>query len=403
MISLSNQSTSASSALAQVAAEIETLKTTRQQGFLSLHQQDVLWKKTATVASDFQKRFRKLVLCGIGGSSLGFESFQNYFHFDQVIVIDNVETSTILHRLKKENMAELGWVFISKSGGTIETLSTFDWMIEWYEGQNTSWKDRVAVITEDKPSSLKNFAVENGLACLDVPLNVGGRYSVFSPVGLFPLFFCGVKPEQIRHGIEQALGNHQFLASFTSEVLQSFQRQEWLTSFWFYSSRCHGLGRWISQLWAESLAKSVQWNGQPAPRVSTPLWMIGSCDQHSLLQQWMEGARDKMVVFVKMNESESQTPRIQKSRFAETQLMKNKSLDQLLRVEADATQSALNSQKVSTLEICLRPHSIEDLVEFKMLMMMSVGILGERLNINAFNQPGVELGKAIIKKLLSER
>ncbi len=400
MISLSTKS-SVSSDHAKVEREIEILKSTRHQGFLSLHQQDELWQSTEALAKDFQKRFHRLVVCGIGGSSLGFESFQNFFQLDQVIIVDNVEASVIFHRLRNENLAELGWVFVSKSGGTIETLSTFDWMIEWYEGQNISWKDRVAVITEDKASSLKSFASENQLPSLVVPMNVGGRFSVFSPVGLFPLFFCGVKPDQIKDGIARALKNHQFQSQFVEEMLQSFQRQEWIASFWFYSSRCQGLGRWISQLWAESLAKTQQWNGQPASRVSTPLWMIGTCDQHSLLQQWMEGAKDKMVVFIKMNDEGRQSAPIKTPRFAETQLMKNKSLDQLLRVEADATQQALSSQGISTLEICLKSDSIEDLVEFKMLMMICVGILGERLNINAFNQPGVELGKVIIRQMLS--
>ena len=402
MISLS-QGTVKPLAAAQIATDIETLKTARNQGFLSLHLQSQLWRDAESLAKDFRGRFQKLVVCGIGGSSLGFESFQNFFHFDQTIVIDNVETSTIAQRLKNENLHDMAWVFISKTGGTIETLSCLDWMVEFYEHKQISWKNRIAVITENKPSSLKNFATENGLPSLEVPVNVGGRYSVFSPVGLFPLFFCGVTVDQIQAGMSAALKNEQFISHFVAEVLQSFQRQEWITSFWFYSSRCHSLGRWMSQLWAESLSKTVQWDGRPAPRVSTPLWMIGTCDQHSLLQQWMEGARDKMVVFVKLDEAELQLPRIQNPRFPETQLMKNKSLDQLLRVEADATQSALQSQKVSTLEICLRPNSVEDLVEFKMLMMICVGILGERLNINAFNQPGVELGKTIIKKLLSER
>ncbi|MFN8943038.1 MAG: glucose-6-phosphate isomerase [Pseudobdellovibrionaceae bacterium] len=408
MIHFSSQ-TKALFSVQQIQSEIEKLKTLRNQGFLSLHQggaNEALWNSSFTLAEKFRNRFQKLVICGIGGSSLGFESFQQYFHFDQVIVLDNVETSTIEFRLKGLDLNQLAWTFISKSGGTIETLSTFDWMIEHYEQKQISWKDRVAVITENKASSLKNFAVQNNLPCLEVPLNVGGRYSVFSPVGLFPLFFCGVLKEQVRSGIEAALQNEKFLIQFVSELMASFERREWITSFWFYSSRCQGLGRWISQLWAESLSKAKDREGRQAPRVSTPLWMIGACDQHSLLQQWMEGERDKFVIFMKMNSpmaSQKRIPKILKPRFPETALMKNKNLDELLRIEANATQKALSIQGVSTLEICLQPESLEELVEFKMLMMMSVGILGEILNLNAFDQPGVELGKVLTQQMLIDQ
>lgn len=385
----------------QVQSKIDQLRNIRHQGFVDLHLQHALWQSAQTLAGDFRKRFRKLVLCGIGGSSLGFESFQQFLHLDQVIILDNIETSTILHRLKGESLDQLGWVFISKSGGTIETLSTLDWMIDHYEQKKISWKDRLAVITENKVSSLKDFANDHALPCLDVPLNVGGRYSVFSPVGLFPLFFCGVPEAKIRKGIEAALSNDKFIAQFVSTVLQSFEREEWITSFWLYTSRGQGLGRWISQLWAESLAKQYGRDGQKAKRVSTPLWMLGACDQHSLLQQWMDGARDKFIVFIKLNPQQKEANKLVRPRFAETQAMQNKSLDQLLRVEADATQNALKSEGISTAEICFEQQDlIEDFVEFKMLMMICVGLLGELLDLNAFDQPGVELGKKLTKQIL---
>jgi glucose-6-phosphate isomerase len=387
----------------QVTSAIDMLVNVRNQGYLSLHSQETLWKSSMELAKSFRKKFSHLVLCGIGGSSLGFESFQHLFHFDQVIILDNVETSVIMHRLKGLSLDQLGWVFISKSGGTIETLSTLDWMIEYYESNQISWTNRIAVITESKSSSLHSFAIEHQLPRLDVPLNVGGRYSVFSPVGLFPLFFCGVSEAAIRQGIEAALNNKKFVADFVSAVLKSFERNEWITSFWLYSSKCPGLGRWISQLWAESLAKKLNRDGNQGLRVSTPLWMIGASDQHSLLQQWMDGARDKFVVFIKFNlpiETLSESNKISHPRFVETQSMKNKSLDQLLRVEADATQAALAKQGVNTIEICLSTDSIQDVAELKMLLMMSVGVLGEMLNLNAFDQPGVELGKQMAKQLL---
>lgn len=88
-------------------------------------------------------------------------------------------------------------------------------------------------------------------------------------------------------------------------------------------------------------------------------------------------------------------------RFAEIHSMKDKSLDQLLRVKADATQTRLNKQGLYTMEICMQPESVQDFVELKMSMMISVGVLGEILNLNVFDQPGVKLGKQMTKQLLA--
>ncbi len=374
---------------------------TSTQGYLKLLERPQLWSTSESLALKMRQDFEQLVVVGIGGSSLGFEVFQDFFQVSNVKLLDNVDPLTFQRTIQSLNLSRTAWAFISKSGSTIETLTTLECVLDLYEEQGLKWAKNFVVITESKKSTLSQFAQDHGLATLEIPMDVGGRFSVFSPVGLFPLFFSGISREEIQKGVKSGLENKGLVVELMHQFLASFAREEWISCLWFYSSNTRALGQWFCQLWAESLAKKTNRQGLPAPRVSTPIWLKGACDQHSVLQQLMEGSRDKFILFVDFLDLEHRSPQIQNPRFKETENLKGLSMGKLLLVESQATRQALKESGASTLHLTLAQGNVAHLCEFMMTFMLVVGGLGEALNINAFDQPGVELGKRIAKSILS--
>src|SRR5262249_39107728 len=148
---------------------------------------------------------------------------------------------------------------------------------------------------ELRPNPLFNWAQRQKVPCLEIPLSVGGRFSVLTAVGLLPAALVGLNLREIERGVRSVRFNEPEWEAVASAVLASWGREEWITLLWTYGDGLRPFTQWLQQLWAESLAKAVDRSGRPAPRVSFPVPCVGTLDQHSLLQQVTEGARDKWV------------------------------------------------------------------------------------------------------------
>ncbi len=352
----------------------------------------------------FKKRHRHYFVVGMGGSILGVQVFADVFQKKNFEFIDNVDAFHFEHVLTNiANLEEVGWIFTSKSGATIETLAALDFISQYLTEKSVSVQEHTIVITETKNSDLHLWAVAQKVLLFEVPLAVGGRFSVLTSVGLVPALLMGLDTEKIQTGALKAYKDQESLIVLTEAILLSFQREEWVSVLWSYSSRLKYFGHWWQQLWGESLAKKVDLQGKPAPRVSTPLPLVGATDQHSTLQQIMEGARDKMIIFVRSDDAEKGQISLKKSQLKPTNVLEGKNLGVLLKAEAEAIQQALSEVGVSNLTIKvpdLREENLGQLIMFFQLLVMS---LGEALNINAFDQPGVELGKVMAKNILSTK
>jgi len=374
-------------------------------GFHQLPERSTLWKSCKEIAEPLRSKYSKMVVLGIGGSSLGGKVIQDALGCladRQVFFLDSIDPlylDRLLSQLKPE-LKSICWALISKSGNTIETLTQADYIHQFYESQNINWINQCVVVTELKSSPLADFANKHQIPRLEVPMDVGGRFSVLSPVGMLPAAFMGLNLESFRQGAVQATQSQELISQFVTLCEMSFSRQEWITIFWSYSNGLKEFGYWIQQLWAESLAKKVDRNGNPAPRVSTPLPCLGPTDQHSILQQIAEGTKDKYVIFLRHETSEKEGVIIQKSLFAGGELMVGKKLGKLLAAEAKATQQGLEQQNVSTLTIQIPSITEKELGFLFMFFELAVATLGEKFNINTFDQPGVELGKIIAKNIL---
>lgn len=351
----------------------------------------------------FKDKFKKFALVGIGGSSLGVQVMTQFFSQTQFTFFDNVDAAEFESQMKSfSNLDEVCWLFISKSGETIETLAALEFIDQIYTDNKKNLATQSIVITEKKISALSLWAEARKVPQFEIPLSVGGRFSALSNVGLVPAYLMGLNIKALAQGSRRALESKESLASFVSETLASFERNEWITVLWSYSSRLKNLGLWWQQLWAESLAKKIDLNQKPALRVSTPLSLVGATDQHSVLQQVYEGYRDKFVIFLRVNASEAGTFILRKAQTAPTQVLQGRKLGDLLQAEAIATQQSLTEAGVSNMTLQLDQLNEENLGYILMFMQVSVLALGKALNLNPLNQPGVEHGKILCKKILTE-
>jgi glucose-6-phosphate isomerase len=374
-------------------------------GFFKLPERRELWLQAERFGEGKASQYKNLVIVGLGGSSLGTRVIQEVAQAKNIFFIDNVdaiEFESLIENLLKDpgDFKSCCWAFVSKSGTTIESLCALELLQQVYKEKDLHLADYSLVISETKESSLTKWARLHKVLEFEIPQDVGGRFSVLSAVGLVPAAFLGMNLVKMRQGALQALADQELVVTLMAQFAQSFERGEWISLLWSYNSRMKNFGLWFQQLWAESLGKAVRRDGHPAPRVSTPLCAIGASDQHSILQQVMEGAKDKFVIFQRFGDSEGGRRKIHQAQFPETKCLEGRSMGELLGVEAQATQEALNQKGVSTLTLTYKALDEESLGYQFMLWELVVAGLGEYQGVNAFDQPGVELGKILAKQKL---
>lgn len=380
-------------ALASAKAVVEDGKL----GFWQLPKRPKLIEESMEAGAWLRRHGPGLFLFGIGGSSLGPQLINELYgkKEDGVAICDNVDPDYLDRMFESPDKWKTGSILIiSKSGGTLETLAGVQ-RFHALMGHQKDWMKRALVITEAKPSPLRDWATANQVRAIDFPQDVGGRFSVLSPVGMVVASYLGQDVKEFMAGGQWAVEADDLVAETMAQFLLSFHRQEWVTSFWTYSSMLRSLGPWLVQLWAESLAKARTVDGEPGPRVSTPVACLGASDQHSVIQQVMEGYKDKFVVIHRVISNSKQGPLGEEILFKGTDYLKGQSLGSLLHAEANATAVALRTQDIHVLEFDLADLSPRSVGALLMFWERVVAGLGIRLRINPFDQPGVELGKRL--------
>lgn len=368
-------------------------------GFTQIPARDEDWQAIDQRLSQVQTAAETWVV-GIGGSSLGTQviaqSLARKGQGSSVRFLESPDPYT-WQRLDKESDRHV--VIISKSGHTLETLA---WVEQLAAVDASFLNERhCTVIASPGQGPLQQWAKKNHLPCLWIPGNVGGRFSVLTAVGMFPAGLMGLKPAEFRAGSQWALGQVSLVSALSAEILQSWEREEWITQMWSYSEALSSFGGWWQQLWGESLAKKTTRDQLPAPRASTPMACAGPRDQHSLVQQLIEGARDKYVFINRVASVESGGQVFRGQLFADTAIAdRSVSLGQIIGAEAEAFAHSLSEVAI--------PHSVLEIERIDektlgalfMLWQMTIAQLGEFMGIDAFNQPGVELGKVYANKIL---
>lgn len=374
-------------------------------GFIQLPQREHLWSASLKRAQEIRAQASHLGVLGIGGSSLGAQALKEAVlgtAHSEVTFFDNVDARAFWQKVKDlEPLRQVHWLIISKSGNTLETLAGAEFLHQHLREVGLKLSDQATVISELKDNPLTQWAKKNQVPVLEIPPDVGGRFSVLSPVGLLPAAFLNIPLEEMRQGAMEAIESKDLVCELAAQGLASFARNEWITLFWIYADDLKTFGYWLQQLWAESLAKAVTLDGQTAPRVSSPFVGVGAVDQHSLLQQISEGARDKFIWFIREQRAENTGPRLKNNEFFGMDILKGKGLGDLLAAEAQATQQTLAEVGVSSLTLHMGEADARTMGGAFMLMELVVAVMGECLGINTFDQPGVEAGKLLARRIMS--
>ena len=358
---------------------------------------------------DFARQVNKkhIMVIGIGGSSLGAKAIHDFlrkkYRFERrLFFLESTDPIEIQSQLDAINLKETFFILISKSGGTIETISIFKYLSSLL----TFDSNNLAVIsTQGTP--LEQYAQKYSIPFFELDESVGGRFSVFSVVGLLPLALVGVDIANMLKGAQKVYRSffnkkrsYRLLMEKARFMVENKHRFR-INVLFSYSSALESFNRWYVQLWAESLGKV---NKHGTRQGLTPIGLIGPVDQHSFLQLIMEGVRDKTVTFIKVEDFEESIFIPKASPIKELDYLEEISFSALIDMQAEATIEAVRGEKDIPLDII----TIDKVDEYNIAELMYscellVSIIGAFLQINTYNQPGVESGKKILKSFLKNK
>ena len=375
--------------------------------FLRLHESDEPWVDTQRIAASMREWAHDLVVLGIGGSSLGGRALISALGVSgmRVHFPDNLDPEQFGDLLDALDLQRTVFNVVSKSGGTLETMVQFLVVrdrIREHLGADALTKHLV-VTTDPERGLLRPLSQQEGLSALSIPPGVGGRFSVFTPVGLLPAACAGIDLEALRRGVEAAAARCQSSdpaqnpALAAAGIFHAFnaERGRPVLVTVPYATSLKGLGEWFVQLWAESLGKENQ-----GP---IPVTAVGATDQHSQLQLWMEGPQAMLINFV-------QVERFRRDLDVGTGGLHDDALTwpsghtmgHILNTELRATEQALTEASRPNVRWTLPMITAEHLAELMVLWEAMTAYAGELYGVNTFDQPGVEAGKVICKRLLRE-
>ena len=383
---------------------LENLKEeTREIGYYSLHKQDI--SSVLSYARGIAKDY--IYIVGIGGSSLGTKAIYTFLRTTnnfrrKLFFLDTIDPLRINYLLSLGDLNNSHFIVISKSGSTIEPIS----ILKYLDTKTKISKDNYTVIA-GKNTSLWRFATSNNLEKFLIPDNVGGRFSVFSPVGLLPLAIIGVDIQKLLDGCrivhESFFNKEEYYdliinkARFLVENKSRFA----MNIIFSYSSVFRDFNRWFVQLWAESLGKK---NINGTRQGLTPISLIGPDDQHSFLQLIMDGPRDKTVTFFKIDnlKDESFIPDHEIFSCFDSDYLNHKSFNELINLQADSTYEAILQEKdIPCDKITITGIDEVNIAKLMYRFLLLTSSVGSFMQINTYDQPGVEQGKEILKNKFS--
>jgi len=382
--------------LSNIKEELKTI------GYYSLHDQNT--QDIELYANSIKEK--SIYIIGIGGSTLGTKAIYTFLRTTsnfrkKLYFLDTIDPLRINYLLSLSDLNKSHFVIISKSGSTIEPVS----ILKYIESQVKISKNNSTVISS-KDSTLYKFAKKNEIKTFLIPDNVGGRFSVFSPVGLLPLSIIGVNIQSLLKGCSKVhdgffnQSDYYDLIINKARFLVENKSRFVMNVVFSYSSVFKDFNKWFVQLWAESLGKK---NINNTRQGLTPIALLGPDDQHSFLQLIMDGVRDKTVTLFKIENlnDESLIPADNKFSIFQSDFLNGKSFNELINLQADSTYEAILQEKDIPCDIVtISKINEENIAKLMYRFFLLTSCVGSFLQINTYDQPGVELGKEILKKKL---
>ncbi len=402
-----------------VQAEVRRRRGQGEYGFYGLGSQEASVQQIRRFADGVGQAFDHVLVLGIGGSALGMKALLNALKrpawnelddegrefFPRLTVLDNVDPTSVGEALRRIDPRRALVNVISKSGGTAETMAQYLVVRQWLEQALGPAAVRHLVFTTDpRRGALREIAARDGIAALEVPADVGGRFSVLSPVGLLPAALVGIDVEGLLAGARTALARAE-----SDDLLQN-PAALWAALHWAadtslgarihvlmpYTDRLREFAEWFRQLWAESLGKARDRRGQEVHTGPTPVGAVGPTDQHSQVQLFMEGPYDKVVTFMAVDRLGEDVAIPQgKDLPADLAYLPGHTLAGLLQAEYQATSAALARMGRMSCALHLPQLTAAALGEAIMFFQLATGYAGVWYGVDPFDQPGVELGKRL--------
>jgi len=407
------------------AAVVDQWRRDGRLGFYDLPEQGESVDQINRFVASKRAEVDDVVVLGIGGSALGTISLHNALctpgwnelrpeergYLPRLYVLDNIDPTTIAPLLDRLDLRRTLVNVISKSGSTAETMAQYlivrQRLAEAF--QDDDFRGNLVFTTDPASGLLRQIAEAEGITTFPVPPNVGGRFSVLSPVGLLPAAFVGIDIAALLDGARAAVERcrsydlYQNPAGIfaTLQFLADTELQARLHVMMPYSDRLYSTADWFRQLWAESLGKRYDLAGNEVYRGPTPIKALGATDQHSQTQLYMEGPFDKTITFltVRNRERDLHIPPLYQNDDALAYLGGH-TLGALLDAEQEATARALAAQGRMSMKIELPELNPFTLGQLLMTLQIATVYAGALYQIDPLDQPGVELGKRLTFALM---
>ena len=390
-----------------VVEAVENAHASGKLGFANLPDDQNAIRAVTEFACTHQ--YPNLLLLGIGGSALGPAALDAGLNRPgsgkRLVVLDNIDPDFIRDSLDSISPHDTIVNVIAKSGVTAETMATFavvrKWMIDAL-GEGTA-RDRFVITTDPVKGDLLAIAKQENYPTFDIPPNIGGRFSVLSPVGTLPAALLGFNLQALMEGARQGVvqarksffENPALAAAFIQFVLERERGKKILVLF-PYSQPLWKFAFWFKQLWGESLGKKIDRRGNEVYYGQTPTAALGVTDQHSQLQLFVEGPNDKAFLFWGVKEFRNTLPIEHPfSQFESLGYLEHKTVRDLLQAEKAATEIALTAAGRPNATVTVHKVDEQALGHLIMFSQYFTAYAGEFYDIDAFDQPGVEYGKKL--------
>ncbi len=390
------------------------------------YNQDAIVNDIIVTAKQIKKKFKNFVVLGIGGSALGpvmaFNALK-HLHYNELppkkrggpkfYVEDNVDPVRMAALLDVIDPKETCFNVISKSGATSETMAQFLIVADLLEKAGVSLPDNMIFTTDASRGNLMKIDDKFGgkFKKYVLPDGVGGRFSELCPVGLLPAAVLGIDIKGMLAGAaymdslcsKPSIAKNPALACAVIQYI-SMQQGKNINVLMPYSDNLKLMADWYCQLWAESLGKAVDYAGNIVNAGTTPVKSLGVTDQHSQVQLYIEGPYDKVITFISVVKYGCEMPIANGCEdIPDVGFLGGHTLQELIQAENKATAYALMRAGRCNYTINMPEVNAFTLGQLMYMLELQTAYTGALLNINTFNQPGVENGKKATFALLGKK
>ncbi|MBX3458965.1 MAG: glucose-6-phosphate isomerase [Planctomycetes bacterium] len=384
-----------------------------QHGYLNLPGNSPLLESVLEACQPRLGRFRHLVVLGIGGSSLGLRALVNAMQpvaapRVDLHIVDNTDPALFAQVIARVDLPQTQFVVVSKSGGTIETVLALGYFAEKLRHAGLSLVDHMVAVTDAVNGPLRRFAEQQGLDTCEIPPEVGGRFSVLTGAALVPATMMELDVATLMSGAsrtEALCRSGDFAQDWPARLgliaAELCRRGKSQLVFMPYSSRLRSVSDWFVQLWDESLGKDRDEQGRPAVSGQTAIPAAGATDQHAQLQLFLEGPNDKVLLFTRIEKHELDPPLgdFEWGDF-DAAFVKGRTLGEVINAQHAGTAQACVERKRPNATLILPKLDASTLGELLMGLMSATTYAGFAFGVNPYDQPSVELGKKISRRMM---